>query len=128
MTSKKSIITEMPVVDIGAVIAHQGQGYEKYILTDQQTDDVSEKYLARFNQFVLRFEPDANGKVSYRILESGQGGDWENDVKRYLSKMYEDLRANRMNLKIDIDANMKRFKWLKEQNAEVDNASTSDKL
>lgn len=116
--SNRSIITEMPHVDIKDVIANQGRGFEKYTLSEKDTEDVAEKYLAHFNQFVLQFTPDENGRVSYRVLESHAGDNWREDLVRYLAQIKQDMKAQRMKLDIDINANMQRFISLKEMIAE----------
>jgi hypothetical protein len=116
--SDETIITEMPHVDLADVIATQGEGFEDKLLTDQQMEDVTEKYLARYNQFILKFTPDANGKVSYRVIETHAGKDWEQDLLRYIAQMRNDMKQNRMKLDIDINQNMGRFKQLKAMIAE----------
>jgi len=120
ITSPKSIITEMPYVSIEDVIANQGEGFEDKYLTREQIYDTTEKYLAHFNSFIMRFKPDANGRVSYRVLESHKGTEWEADVRRYLTAMRADMQAQRLPMDIDVDANIARFKWLKDENAKQD--------
>jgi len=112
-TSQKGIIEEMPYVPIEEVMKNQGLGFEDRLLTNQQIDDATERYMAHFNQFVLRFEPGVDGKESYRILESHQKGDWDADVGRYLQMVADGLRQQRSPMRIDIAKNMERFREVK---------------
>jgi len=114
-TTDKTIISEMPMVPIEEVVAKQGLGFDDRYPTRDEVNDTIEKYLARFNQFVLRFEPDAEGRESYRILESHQRGDWKDDVLRYMTSMAQGLKDHGLKPRIDLDKNIKRFVWLKEQ-------------
>lgn len=131
--SPNSVITEMPKVDFAEVIEKQGRGFEDRSLTTEQLDDVSEKYLAHFNQFILRFDPDENGKPSYRVLESHQRGNWEADVRMYLENSVAAIKANGIPARINVEANMERFRQLKRWVAEeeagerlVGNAATGN--
>jgi CMP-N-acetylneuraminic acid synthetase len=112
-TSNVGVIEEMPYVPIEDVMKNQGLGFEDKLLTNEQIDDVTERYMAHFNQFVLRFEPGANGRESYRILESHQKGDWDADVSRYIAMVAEGLKQQHSPLQIDIAKNMARFREVK---------------
>lgn len=128
MTSPQSIITEMPRVSFKSVVAYQGEDFDKFALANEQIDDVTERYLARHNQFVMKFTSlEPNGKPSYRILESNQRGNWESDVKQYLMRTWGDLKQRKEPLDLDIDSNMNRFRQLKAWNEEEDRASAGDK-
>lgn len=114
-TSDMGILPELPYIPIEEVIEKNGSGLEDRYFTNEQIDDASEMYLARFNQFVLRFEHDEKGRQSYRVLESHARENWEADVRRYMEALKEGLKQQKLPTQLDVDKNMERFKWLKER-------------
>jgi CMP-N-acetylneuraminic acid synthetase len=126
--SPSTIISEMPYVPFGQVMVKQGLGFEDKPLSKQQRNDAIEKYLVRFNQFILTFEPDGAGKESFRVLESHQRSDWEADVQRYIEAMAAGMKAQGMKSRVDLEKNMKRFRWLKEQVKMEDANATSSNV
>jgi hypothetical protein len=112
VTSKKSTVSEMPFVPIEEVIEKQGQGFEHLYKQPQEIEDIVELYLSKKNNFIVRFK--AGG---VRAVESGSidPEGWRRDIVTYMEQANIILKRKDGFEGIDIEANMRRFEWLKAQ-------------
>jgi len=109
-TSPGSVITEMPTANIEAVIAYQGEGFEKQGFTNEQIDDAAEVYLAHFNQFIIRFKG-----TGVKVVESGAEDKWEPELEGYMMALNQAGQQQGQGELVDISSNLTRMRWLKQQ-------------
>lgn len=107
MTSPKSIITEMPQANLKTVIEYQGQRYSPW--SREEIANRAETYLAKVNQFMVNI---GNGK---RVVETDDPN-WEPAVRQYMQGLRNALVMQGQTADdLDVEANMARFKALKEK-------------
>jgi hypothetical protein len=110
-TSRKSIVSEMPYADLQQVIAGQGRGFEDRYISPQEIEDRVELYLAKKNNFIVRFK-----RGGVRAVESGSTDPdgWRRDLGAYMANANIFTFHKEGEEAIDTVENMKRFEWLKE--------------